>query len=99
MALELARHLGERIAEQVQHLGADAASRRAYLERLRAEQLAESIVRKALREEAAIEARIREKLREETAIARPGEGRIRLAYSASEIHEMMQTARRLNISA
>ncbi len=70
-----------------------SASRR----RLRAETEAKRIIRDALREEAAIRKRVRQKLREEAAIEHSLEGRIRLAYSAAELHAMLQTAMRLNI--
>ncbi len=55
------------------------------------------IVRQALREEAAAEKRVRAKLREQAAIEDAPEGRIRLAYSASELHQMLLTAERLNV--
>lgn len=95
--LTLVSNIHARITEEILNLGADPETKRANLERLRAEREAERIIRKALREEAAAEARVRQKQREEAAIERAAEGRIRLAYSASELHEILQTAKRLNI--
>ena len=66
-------------------------------QRLRAEIEAKRIIREARREEAAVRKRVREKLREEAAIEHSREGRIRMAYSAAELHELLQTAMRLNI--
>ena len=72
-------------------------TRAALRQRLRAEIEAKRIIREARREEAAIRKRVREKLREEAAIEHSREGRIRMAYSAAELHQMLQTAMRLNI--
>ncbi len=72
-------------------------TRNALRQRLRAEIEAKRIIREARREEAAVRKRVREKLREEAAIEHSREGRIRMAYSAAELHELMQTAMRLNI--
>lgn len=72
-------------------------TRRALGRRLRGELEADRIVRRALREEAAAEKRVRAKLREQAAIEDAPEGRIRLAYSASELHQMLLTAERLNV--
>ena len=72
-------------------------TRAALRQRLRAEIEAKRIIREARREEAAVRKRVREKLREEAAIEHSREGRIRMAYSAAELHELLQTAMRLNI--
>ena len=72
-------------------------TRRALRRRLRSEIEAGRIVRQALREEAAAEKRVRAKLREQAAIEDAPDGRIRLAYSASELHQMLLTAERLNV--
>jgi hypothetical protein len=72
-------------------------TRSALRQRFRAEAEAKRIVREARREEAAVRKRVRQKLREEAAIEHSGEGRIRLAYSAAELHELLQTAKRLNV--
>lgn len=73
------------------------ATRSALRQRLRAEIEAKRIIRQARREEAAVRKRVRQKLREEAAIEHSREGRIRLAYSAAELHALLQTAMRLNI--
>ncbi len=85
------------VARSTVELGPRREARRAQRQRLRAEIAAKRIIRDALRDEAAIRKRVREKLREEAAIEHSLEGRIRLAYSAAELHAMMQTAMRLNI--
>ncbi|MCH8881843.1 MAG: hypothetical protein IID34_18405 [Planctomycetes bacterium] len=72
-------------------------TRSALRQRLRAEIEAKRIIRQARREEAAIRKSVREELREEAAIEHSREGRIRMAYSAAELHELLQTAMRLNI--
>ncbi len=71
--------------------------RRAARARLRAEAEAGRTRRKALRAEAAVNKRIRQAMRELAAFQNTSEGRMRLAYSASELYEMLQTAERLNI--
>ncbi len=72
-------------------------TRRALRQRLRAEIEADRIVRKALREQAAAKKRVRQARREQAAIEDTREGRARLAYSASELHQILLTAKRLNI--
>ncbi len=85
------------VAGGTRELGPYRQTRRAFRQRLRAEIAAKRIIRDALRDEAAIRKRVRAKLREESAIEHTLEGRIRLAYSAAELHAMLQTAMRLNI--
>ena len=85
------------VARSPVELGPRRETRTASRRRLRAETEAKRIIRDALRDEAAIRKRVRQKLREEAAIEHSQEGRIRLAYSAAELHAMLQTAMRLNI--
>ncbi len=72
-------------------------TRSASRQRLRAEIEAKRIIRQARREAAAIRKQSRQELREQAAIENSFEGRIRMAYSAAELHELLQTAMRLNI--
>ncbi len=76
---------------------AQRETRRARREELRARVEAKRMVRKARREEVAVRKRIRQQLRVLAAFEHSRTGRIRLAYSASELYEMLQTAERLNI--
>ncbi len=85
------------VARSPVELGLRREARSAHRQRLRAEIAAKRIIRDALRDEVAIRKRVRQKLREEAAIEHSLEGRIRLAYSAAELHAMLQTALRLNI--
>lgn len=74
-------------------------ARRARREELRVRVEAKRIVRKARREEVAVKKRIRQQLRVLAAFEDSRTGRIRLAYSASELHHILQTAERLNVQA
>ncbi len=87
----------EEVARSTVELAPRRETRSALRQRLRAEIEAKRIIREARREEAAVRKRVREKLREEAAIEHSREGRIRMAYSAAELHELLQTAMRLNI--
>ena len=92
--------LQTQLARDTFELGAPRSTRetrRALRRRLRSEIEADRIVRQALREEAAVEKRVRAKLREQAAIEDAPEGRIRLAYSASELYQILLTAERLNV--
>ena len=76
---------------------AQRETRRAKRERLRAGVEADRMVRKARREEVAVKKRIRQQLRVLAAFEDSRTGRIRLAYSASELYHILQTAERLNV--
>lgn len=76
---------------------AQRETRRARRERLRAGVEADRMVRKARREEVAVKKRIRQQLRVLAAFEDSRTGRIRLAYSASELYHILQTAERLNV--
>lgn len=76
---------------------AQRETRRARRERLRAGVEADRMVRKARRQEVAVKKRIRQQLRVLAAFEDSRTGRIRLAYSASELYQILQTAERLNI--
>lgn len=74
-------------------------TRRARRGRIRAGIAADRMVRKARRQEVAVKKRIRQQLRVLAALEDSGTGRIQLAYSASELHHILQTAERLNVQA
>ncbi len=96
-AADLLLKVQAEVARSTVELAPRRETRSALRQRLRAEIEAKRIIREARRDEAAVRKRVRQKLREEAAIEHSLEGRIRLAYSAAELHELMQTAMRLNI--
>lgn len=87
----------QRVTQQTLELGASPESRREYLERLETERQAKLVEAKARQRGAMAEARAEEKERQEAAREDHQSGRIRLAYTASELREMYETAVRLNI--
>lgn len=72
-------------------------TRRARRGRMRAGIEADRMIRKARRQEAAARKRIRQQLRVLAAFEDSRTGRMRSAYSASELYHILQAAERLNV--